>query len=240
MAYQNVAFIPLRGGSQSIPFKNIRPFNGRPLVFWVLDAATQCSKVERVFVATENDAIRKVVMNYGSTKIDVIDRKAATATDTAHTELAALEFAANYDFNNIAIIQATSPLLQAGHLEEGFNRLAVKGVDSVLSVVRQKRFIWEEIAEHLAAPWNYDPLNRPFRQNFTGFLVENGAFYLTGRELLIKNRCRLSGKISFVEMPEDSYFEIDELSDWIIAENLMKKIHQAHLPPSTVNTVPFT
>lgn len=240
LSYHNVALIPLRGGSQAIPLKNIKAFNGRPLVFWVLDAATQCSQVDRIFVATENETIGQVVMNYRSAKVEVIGRTMATATDTAQTELVALEFAANHDFDNIALIQATSPLLQAGHLEEGFARLAAGKIDSVLSVVRQKRFIWTEKADHLVAPHNYDPFNRPFRQDFEGFLVENGAFYMTSRESLIKNRCRLSGTISFVEMPEDSYYEIDELSDWIIAENLMKKLHQTHLPPSTASIPPLT
>jgi CMP-N-acetylneuraminic acid synthetase len=219
--------------------KNIKSLRGRPLVFWVLDAATNCPKIERIFVATDNAIIAKVLMGYGSPKLEVLGRTAASATDTVQTELAMLEFAVAHDFDNIAIIQATSPLLQAGHLEEGFERLAAEEVDSVLSVVRQKRFIWEEQPDHLVAPYNYDPANRPLRQNFEGFLVENGAFYMTSKELLIKNRCRLSGKISFVEMPEASYFEIDEAADWLIVEELMKQIHQTLLPPSTTITAPL-
>lgn len=178
-------------------------------------------------------------MEYPSPKLEVLGRTAASATDTIQTELAMLEFAMAHDFDNIAIIQATSPLLQSNHLEEGFKRLAAEEVDSVLSVVRQKRFIWEEQPNHLVTPYNYDPANRPLRQNFEGFLVENGAFYMTSKELLLKNRCRLSGKISFVEMPEASYFEIDEVADWLIVEELMKQIHQTLLPPSTTITAPL-
>ena len=52
---------------------------------------------------------------------------------------------------------------------------------------------------------------------------ENGAFYITSREDLIKTKNRISGRIRAVEMDEDSFFEIDEPSDWIIIEALMKK-----------------
>jgi CMP-N-acetylneuraminic acid synthetase len=230
--------IPLRGGSKSIPLKNIKPFNGRPLVFWVLDAAVNCSKIDRVFVATEHEAIAAVVQGYHSNRIEVIGRSLASSADTAPTEMAALEFAALYDFENIALIQATSPLLQSEHLEMGWRRLEEDGVDSVLSVVRQRRFIWEAKPNNRAVPVNYDPGHRPRRQDFAGFLVENGAFYMTSKDLLVKNRRRLSGNISYIEMPEETYFEMDEWSDWRIAEALMRDgltrrsvPHQPQSPP---------
>jgi N-acylneuraminate cytidylyltransferase len=52
--------------------------------------------------------------------------------------------------------------------------------------------------------------------------VENGAFYITSRKRLLDTRCRISGNIGLVEMPEETYFEIDEPADWMIAEALLK------------------
>lgn len=189
----------------------------------MLNAAVDCSVIDRIYVATDSEEIGNIVKSYDSPKIEVIGRSMASATDTAPAELAILEFAANHDFQNIVLIQATSPLLQSTHLAEGFARLAEDGIDSVLSVVKQRRFIWERKQNQIVIPYNYAPANRPRRQDFEGFLVENGAFYITSKDLLVKNKCRLSGNISFVEMPEDTYFEIDELSDWIIVEALLKK-----------------
>ena len=51
------AFIPVRGGSKSIPLKNIRPFCGKPLVWWSLKALEDCAAVDRVVVATDSDEI---------------------------------------------------------------------------------------------------------------------------------------------------------------------------------------
>ena len=221
-SFKNVAFIPVRGGSKSIPLKNIRLINDRPLVYWVLDAAEKSEYIEHIFVSTDSDIIKDVVQNYRGSKTTVIGRSPETARDTSTTESALLEFAHNYDFEKVVLIQATSPLLRAEDIDEGFRLLYEKGYDSIFSVVRQKRFIWEENSEGLLNPVNYNPFNRPRRQEFEGFLVENGAFYITSIELLLKNKCRISGRIGKVEMPEETHYELDEPHDWVIVENLLK------------------
>ena len=60
----NVAFIPVRGGSKSIPLKNIKILNGRPLVYWVLRAACECKYLSRVYVATDSEEIKRVVEEF--------------------------------------------------------------------------------------------------------------------------------------------------------------------------------
>lgn len=217
-----VAFIPVRGGSKSIPLKNIKLINGRPLVYWTLDATVGCVEIDRVIVSTDSDDIREVVGRYNSDKILIVDRPEEVSTDTASTESVMLEFAEKYDFETIVLVQATSPLLKSEDLSKGVEKYNQLGIDSVLSVVRQKRFIWSESSEKAKAI-NYDPLNRPRRQEFNGFLVENGAFYITSRKRLLSTKCRISGNIGLVEMPEETYFEIDEPSDWTIVKELLKK-----------------
>ncbi|MBE6924272.1 MAG: N-acylneuraminate cytidylyltransferase [Ruminococcaceae bacterium] len=226
----NVAFIPVRGGSKSIPLKNIKPIAGKPLVYWTMRAACGCQYIDKVYIATDSDKIRQTVESFkqGSeaalfSKAEVIDRSAESASDTASTEFAMLEFAANYEFDNIVLIQATSPLLVSEDLDRGFEAFNEKGTDSVLSVVRQKRFHWANNAEGFAYPTNYDVFHRPRRQEYDGYLVENGAFYISSKAGLIANQNRVWGNIKAVEMNEDTFFEIDEPSDWVIIEALMKK-----------------
>ena len=219
----NVAFIPVRGGSKSIPMKNIKLIAGRPLVWWVASAACTCESIDMVFVSTDCEEIRNVVTGFGLSKLEVIDRNAENATDTASTESAMLEFAENHQFNNIALIQATSPLITADDLRKGFLLRESKEADSVLSVVRQKRFIWRQSADGYATPVNYDFKKRPLRQEFDGYFVENGAFYITSRESLLNTGNRLSGKIKTVLMPPESYIEIDEPEDWSIVETILNK-----------------
>lgn len=224
----NVAFIPVRGGSKSIPLKNIKEICGKPLVYWAIKAAAECEYIDFVYVATDCEKIKTVIDDFLEEticfkKVKVIGRAEETASDTASTESAMLEFASNYNFKNIVLIQATSPLLTYKDLDNGFRMYMQENVDSVLSVVRQKRFHWCVDEFGYSHPTNYDVYNRPRRQEFEGYLVENGAFYITSKELLLKTKNRVSGNIKAVEMHEDTFIEIDEPSDWTIMELLMKK-----------------
>lgn len=228
----NVALIPVRGGSKSIPLKNIKEICGRPLVYWTVKAASECKYIDQVYVSTDSAIIKSTVEAFVNApeadpvfqKVKVIERSPETATDTASTESVMLEFAGRYEFDDIVLVQATSPLLQGADIERGFIKLAeTSALDSVLSVVEQKRFHWEEDASGIARPTNYDVFHRPRRQEFSGYLVENGAFYITSKELLLKSKNRVSGNIGVVKMPEDTFFEIDEPSDWMVIETLMKK-----------------
>lgn len=226
----NVAFIPVRGGSKSIPLKSFKPICGKPLVYWTVKAACGCKYIDKVFIATDSDKIKETVEGFKSgiepdlfNKAVVIDRSAESASDTASTEFAMLEFAIIYEFDNVVLIQATSPLLVSEDLNRGFETFESEGTDSVLSVVRQKRFHWQNDNNGFAYPTNYDVFNRPRRQEFDGYLVENGAFYISSKADLLKSKNRVSGNIKAVEMNEDTFFEIDEPSDWVIIEALMRK-----------------
>lgn len=219
----NVALIPVRGGSKSIPLKNIKKLNDRPLVYWTVKAACDCPQIDKVYVATDSLQIRETVEKFGLEKVIVIDRDKNNSSDTASTESVMLEFANRYQFDTIVLIQATSPLLTTRDLEKGFLIYEDEKYDSVLSAVKQKRFNWRIDDSGIASPINYDVYNRPRRQEFEGYFVENGAFYITSKRNLLSTGNRVSGNIGIVEMPEDTYFEIDEPSDWIVVEHLMKK-----------------
>lgn len=224
---KTVALIPVRGGSKSIPLKNIKQMNGRPLVFWTIDAALHCKWIDEVYVSTDSDDIKNCVAKYdrqNNGKLFCIDRDPSTATDLASTESALLDFVSKVDSDVLVLLQATSPLTESNQLNEAFEKYVSERFDSLLSVVPQKRFLWQKNSENgNGKPLNYDPSNRPRRQDFNGYLVENGAFYITKTDLLRKTKVRISGKIGLFEMPENTYFEIDEPDDWLIVESLLKK-----------------
>ena len=226
----NVAFIPVRGGSKSIPLKNIKPMCGKPLVYWTVAAACGCKNIDKVYVATDSEKIRETLQNVKDTdtdgrldKMEIIGRSQESASDTASTEFAMLEFAREHLFDHIVLIQATSPLLTAEDLDRGFALYEQKETDSVLSVVRQKRFNWKVEKDGSAQPTNYDYFHRPRRQEFEGYCVENGAFYITSRERLLATETRISGNVKAVEMSEDTFFEIDEPSDWDMIQQLLER-----------------
>jgi len=218
-----IAFIPVRAGSKSIPLKNIREIAGRPLVHWTMRAADECATIDTVVVSTDSPEIEAAVSAFGSPKVTVHRRSPESATDTASTEQVMLEYAREHDdFDAMVLIQATSPLLVAEDLSRGIERFESGEFDSLLSVVRQKRFLWAE-KNGRAEALNYDAACRPRRQEFEGFFAENGAFYIVTRSGLLESRCRLTGRIGLVEMDEASYYEIDEPSDWAIVDGLLRQ-----------------
>jgi N-acylneuraminate cytidylyltransferase len=211
-----IALVPLRGGSKSIPGKNIKLLAGKPLCAWSLEAAHEAGIFDRIVVSTDSEEIANVVDSFGL-PVEVIMRPAELATDTASTESVMLHIAERIEFETLVTIQATSPLVRSEDFVKARSQFQRNSLDSLLTGVRVKHFYWSK--EGL--PLNYDPLHRPRRQDFAGSLMENGAFYFTRREILMTTGCRLGGKIGVYEMDEDTAVEIDEPSDWQVVERLL-------------------
>lgn len=219
---KTIAFIPARGGSKSIPLKNIKPLCGKPLVCWSIEALENCPLVDEVIIATDSCEIENVILSYSYKKTTVYHRSAKNASDTASTESVMLEYI-NYAHLNetdvFMLVQATSPLTESIHFIEALTLYSQKEYDSLLTCVRNYRFFWNEDGTSL----NYDYCNRPRRQDFAGILMENGAFYINTVKNILENGNRLSGHIGIYEMPQYTATEIDEPDDWVVLENLMRK-----------------
>jgi N-acylneuraminate cytidylyltransferase len=196
----------------------------------VLKALNSCTQVDRVVLATDGDEIAAVVEGFALDKVSVYRRNAENASDTASTESVMLEYIGqeNLQGHDLFILaQATSPFTQAKHFQEALGQLKESGADSLLSVVRQKRFFWNAGG----ASMNYDYRNRPRRQDFDGMLMENGAFYISTVQKIVEAKNRLSGKISCYEMPEYTGLELDEEVDWTMGEVLMAQYHPEEKEP---------
>lgn len=217
-----IAFIPVRGGSQSIPLKNIKSFCGKPLVFWNIYALEDTPAIDKIVVATDSAEIEEAIRSFNFQKTEIYHRSAENAQDTSSTESVMLEYLhqSGSDADDVFIlVQATSPLTQSKDFSAALELYKHSDYDSLLTGVRFKRFFWNEDGSSK----NYDYQNRPRRQDFKGEFMENGAFYVNRVGNILRDRNRLSGKIALFEMEEFTAFEIDEPDDWAIAEALMKK-----------------
>ena len=210
------ALVPLRIGSKGIKKKNIKTLAGKPLCEWVIKAAFESDKIGKIYVSTESEEIKKVI-NSLEMGVEIIDRPAELASDTASTESVMLH-ALNYiQTDYLVTLQATSPLLEAKDLDNACVKFEENKYDSLLSATRTKHFIWTEDAK----PLNYNPKTRPRRQDFFGSFVENGAFYISNCEQLASSEVRLHGKIGIYEMTEETKTEIDTIEDWKIIEPIL-------------------
>ena len=214
-----LAFIPARGGSKSIPLKNIKMFCGKPLIYWNL-LSLQKSSVDKIIVATDSNQIKNKVLSFSFSKVEVYNRIDENATDESSTESVMLEYIESVnlqDSDTFMLVQATSPFTQTNHFDEALELF--KSFDSVVSCSIIKRFFWHENGSAL----NYDINKRKRRQDFKGTLIENGAFYINSIKNIRQNKNRISGKIGIYRMPEYTSIELDEELDWITAEKVMYK-----------------
>ena len=142
-----IAFIPVRGGSKSIPLKNIKPFCGKPLVCWNIEALENCSEVDEIIIATDSDKIENVVTSQPYKKTKVYRRSAENACDTASTESVMLEYIHYAQLPNddiFMLVQATSPLTETIHFTEALAMYDKGEFDSILTCVRNYRFFRNE------------------------------------------------------------------------------------------------
>ena len=219
----NIAFIPARCGSESIPFKNIKIICGKPLIYWSLLALTKSKTIDQIYVATECDEIKDTVIDFNFDNVKIFDRSSTNASNTASTESVMLEFLDNNIFSGedlFVLVQATTPFTSSDDFDNAINIIKSNSeIDSLLSCVESKRFFWTKDGNAI----NYNYYKRPLRQDFDGLLMENGAFYINTVENIYKYKNRLSGNIHPYVMPEYTAIEADEEDDWLIIEQLMYK-----------------
>ena len=212
----NVGFIPARAGSKGIKSKNITPINGKPLIWYTVAAAAN-SDLEKVYVSTDSEEIKATVENFGFSNVEVISRTENSATDNATSESALIEFCKNYKFVNVIFLQATSPLTTSKDINSGLKTFLNGNYGAVISAVKNHQFLWDCNGN----PINYDPQNRPRRQDWDGYFIENGAFYISSRENILKNNCRITNPVGYYEMNKKSLFEIDTVEDLELAKLLL-------------------
>lgn len=216
---KQIGFIPLRKGSKGIPNKNKRKMVGRPLFTWVLGEAI-FSNLDEVIVYTDDESIIDFIAKeyHWTNKVKTVLRSAESATDTASTEFAMLEYceSINYNFDVFCLLQATSPFTRKEDINTCLEKLNNE-YDSALTVVNTHRFLWDKNGKAL----NYNPKERPRRQDFDGLLIENGAVYTTTKDSLKNTKNRLGSNVAIVQMAEDSLQEIDSETDWKVVEQLL-------------------
>ena len=219
----NIALLPARCGSQTIPFKNIKIICGKPLIYWALLALTKSKNIDQIYVATDCDDIKDVVVDFNFEKVKIFDRCDVNASNTASTESVMLEFLDGMNFSEedlFILVQATTPFTSSDDFDNAINIIKSNSeIDSLLSCVESKRFFWTKDGNAI----NYNYYKRPLRQDFDGLLMENGAFYINTVENIYKYKNRLSGNIYPYVMPEYTAIEADEEDDWLIIEQLMYK-----------------
>ena len=223
MSQRAIVIIPARGGSKSIPKKNIVPFCGKPLLSWSIIQAKDAILVDEVYVSTDDKEIATVARAYGA---KVIDRPAEISGDTATSESALAhalqEITPAPDY--VVFLQATSPVRESKDIDNAIRKIKAEDADSLFSGAQLHDFgVWKVDGEKRESI-TYDYQKRGRRQDATrvGYYVENGSMYVFTPNTLSRLNNRLGGKIVISEMELWKSFEIDEPDDITFCELIFK------------------
>ena len=218
-----LTIIPARGGSKGIPRKNIKPFAGKPLIYYTIDCARAICIDEDICVSTDDDEIIQVVEDYGL-KVP-FKRPDELATDTAGTYevlLHALDFyekqGKHYDV--VMLLQNTSPFRTQEHVIEAL-KLYAPEVDMVVSVkecaANPYYCVFEENQEGYLHVCKGD--GTIFRRQDAPKVYEyNGAIYIMNAETLKTTHMHKMQKRVKYLMDDRSSFDLDTMFDWTMAE----------------------
>lgn len=220
--------IPARGGSKGIPRKNIKLFDGKPLIYYAIDTARAVVPDEDICVSTDDDEIIQVVESYGL-KVP-FKRPVELATDTAGTYevlLHALDFYEKQGkrYDALILLQNTSPFRTADHVKEAI-KLYTPEVDMVVSVkecaANPYYCVFEETPEGYLHVCKGDG-NIFRRQDAPKVYEYNGAIYIMNADVLKTTHMhKMQKRVKYV-MDNTSSFDLDTLWDWQMAEMIKQQ-----------------
>ncbi len=222
-----VALTPARGGSKAVPYKNLHPLGGKPLLAWPVECALATPEIDRVIVSTDDDRIAAAATGLGA---EVYRRPAHLATDTALVadtirQLWAQLREEGEQAQVLVLLEATSPFRSPELVGRCLRRLVDEKLDSVatfneadINPERTWRIDAGEPEPFIpgAVPW------KP-RQQLTPAYQLNGAVYAFFPDLLPQGIPNiLFGRMGAEIVPRDSVIDIDTLQDFEIAHVLLQ------------------
>ena len=221
-----LALIPARGGSKGIPRKNIRPFCGKPLIAYSIDAA-KGSRVSRIVVSTDDEEIASVARQYGA-EVPVL-RPADMASDKAPVMdaifhmLDHLRDTEKYEPTHVLLLQTTSPLREASDITSAIELLQKRDADAVISMTRTENGLFTKNADDVVETL-YDGYKAGSnRQVLTPtYKLDGCMIYLIKTDVLRKTRSFLGGKVVGYEIERWRSLDLDEPQDFVLGELVYK------------------
>lgn len=229
--------IPARGGSKSVPRKNIKFFAGKPLIAWTIEEAKKSKYLNRLIVSTDDEEIAEIAKSYG---VEVpflrpkeISGDMATDVEFLNHALDFLKEKEDYEPEIVLRLPPTSPLRTEAHIDEGIevllNNPEADAARPVTESPKHPYKMWQlGSGGYLESflPQSFTKMDEPHnmpRQALPKVYIHTGAMDVM-RLKTIRNFKSTSGKklAYFFMKPEDSV-NIDSLSDFEFAEFLMKK-----------------
>ena len=220
-----LSIIPARGGSKRLPRKNVLDLCGKPLISWTIEAALYSKYLDEVVVTSDDSEILGIANNM---KVRSIERPPHLASDTASTFDAVKHTIDNIDsYEYIVLLQPTSPLRNATHIDKAIELLARKDVDAVISVSNiSHNPAWSNTLDESLSMKNF--INKEFlkkrSQDLEKYYKLNGAIYICKTKKLLEEKSFfLRDNIFAFIMSAISSIDIDKKEDFEFANLYLSK-----------------
>ncbi len=225
-----VAIIPARGGSKRIPRKNIKPFLGRPILSYSIEAALLSGCFDEVMVSTEDLEIAEVARRYGAEVPFLRSKKDsndfAPLGDVIRSVLETYQ-SQGRPFDVACCILATAPFITPERLREGLTRLEASTADALVGVVPfdypiQRALRIRNGREEMFWPENHDQRSNDLETAYH----DSGQFYwLKTQPYLDGDGKLLLAHCLAMELPALEVQDIDSPDDWALAELKYRFLH---------------
>jgi CMP-N,N'-diacetyllegionaminic acid synthase len=224
-----LAVIPARGGSKSVPRKNLAPVAGQPLIAWTIGAALGCEHVSRTVVSTDDSEIAAVAREYGA---EVPFLRPAELSQDDTPGIAPIQHAAawlheqeGYRPKWVVCLQPTSPLRTVADIRAALELAWNRGADSVVSVspVEHHPYWMKQIdAAGRLSNWTGPDCPVTRRQDLPPLHALNGAIYLVRREVLMDKGTFYTEQTLAYIMPPERSLDVDTLWDLKLADLVLR------------------
>lgn len=215
-----VAVIPMKLNNSRLPQKNTKPFtNGDPLCNYILKTMCRVPSIDEVYVYCSNPDI----CNYIPDGIAFLQRSEQLDADSTKMNEILLSFAQEVPADVYVLSHATAPFVTAESIEKGVEAVLTQGYDSAFSVKKLQDFLWMQ-----GKPLNYSLECIPRTQDLEPLYEETSGFYIFKREVIKTLNRRIGDNPYMVEVSEIESIDIDELSDFIIADAIYNHLFAKH------------
>lgn len=223
--------ITARSGSKGIKDKNIRKLDGKPLIAYTIESAQQSRYIDEVMVSTDSDSYASIAMDYGA-NVPFL-RSDENATDTAGSIDVVLEVLDEYEkrgqcFENVVILQPTSPLRTYKNIDEAFQLFYEKKADSVVSVCECEfsPLLCNTLPSDLSLSEFIKRENMNRRQELETFYRLNGAIYISKVSTLRKLHSFYGNHSYAYIMEQRESIDIDTELDFEYAQSLIRHMNK--------------
>lgn len=223
-----IAIIPARGGSKGLPGKNIRPLYGKPLIAYTIEEALKSKNIRRVIVSTDDHEIAELSIKYGA-EVPYL-RPAELASDYSPTidtviyAINKMKEVENYIPDYVCLLQCTTPLKTAVHIDGAIEKLIDSGMDGIVSVCESEAHpYWMQVfnGEKLE-PFIGQDIKILRRQDLPEVYKFNGAIWVVKTQNLLEEKSLIvKNQTGYIMNIEDSV-DIDTEADFKYAEMLIK------------------